>query len=74
MEDPDPDAGEDNSTPEFKLEVESAIRTHKKVPFGVAQAVLLFKVYRGKEERSGAITFTVDKVSTGAKSALPDSK
>jgi len=72
-EDPDP-AGEDNSTPEFKLKVDLEIRTHKKVPFGVAQAVLAYTVDTGPGERSGTIIFTVDKISKGASSALPDSK
>ena len=72
--DPDPDAGEDNSTPEFNLEVDSEIRTHKKVPFGVAQAVLAFTANKDQEERTGVITFTVDKVSRGATSMFPDSK
>jgi len=71
--DPDP-AGEDNSTPEFNLKVDSEIRTHEKVPFGVAQAVLAFTANKGPEERTGVITFIVDKVSKGATSAFPDSK
>ena len=73
-DDDDDPAGEDNSTPEFKLKVDLEFRTHKKVPFGVAQAVLAYTVDTGPGERSGTITFTVDKISKGATSALPDSK
>lgn len=64
----------DDGQDEFKLTMNTEFRTHDKVPFGVAQAVLAFKVDTGSGERTGVMTFTVDKVSTGATSALPDSK
>jgi hypothetical protein len=64
----------DDYQDEFKLKMDTEFRTHDKVPFGVAQAVLAFKVDTGNRKKTGVLTFTVDKVSTGATSALPDSK
>jgi hypothetical protein len=64
----------DNDQPKFNLKVDSEFRSHEKVPFGVAQGVLAFTVDQGNGEQTGVWTFTVDKVSKGASSALPDSK
>jgi hypothetical protein len=44
-EDPDP-AGEDNSTPEFNLKVDSEFRTHEKVPLAWHRPCLLSKRIR----------------------------
>ena len=47
---------------------------HEKVPFGVAQLAIEFALKEGDREQKGSLTLTVEKVSTGATSELPDSK
>jgi len=49
-------------------------RTHDKAPFGVAQASIEFKIKKGDNVETGIMTLTLDKVSAGAKSAIPEVK
>tara|TARA_B100000809_G_scaffold249930_1_gene281798 strand:- start:356 stop:1087 length:732 start_codon:yes stop_codon:yes gene_type:complete len=47
---------------------------HENVPFGVAQLAIEFNLKEGEREQKGSLTLTVEKVSTGVTSELPDSK
>ena len=49
-------------------------RTHNKAPFGVAQASIEFKIKKEDNVETGTMTLTLDKVSAGAKSAIPEVK
>ena len=56
----------------FTANIKSLV--HEKTPFGVAQLAIQFNIKQGDREQEGSLTLTVEKVSKGAKSELPDSK
>ncbi len=56
----------------FTATIQSLV--HEKVPFGVARLAIEFDLKGANREQKGSLTLTVEKVSTGATSELPDSK
>ena len=66
--------GEEGST--FKVTADMEYRFHDKVPFGVAQLRLAMVADPGgkSDKMNMTMIFTVEKISTGAVSAMPDSK
>lgn len=68
--------GDEGDETKFTLSVDMEARYHKKVPFGVAKMILAFTAQAGDTaaKQTGVLTFTADKISTGAKSAMPDAK
>jgi len=56
----------------FMAEIESL--AHEKAPFGVARMAIQFSTKQGDREEKGTLTLTVEKVSTGAESKMPNVK